>query len=361
MANFIVNPTYTPHSMKDFDKKIQLVMINFKKSTHEIKFDNSMFMTLVVQEIKKQNKIFRKFVEGSNKFSKDLEDHSTDILFFTNSFKNGRYSNEEILELSNDLLLKSKENLRLIKELKNIVSNEENIHEIENLDKILEGIKNDELANIGIKKILTMINKAIRVYKESIKKYPKLIDSVNVTQITKETNKRYNYYINSNIYNTIAFFAGMGFLAVTGPATVATAATVEGVTMILGATTATSMFLSFTEHMKAKEKKGSINDLEKKLIVEVNELNEKIDSFADNLQPIVKGINTIETFWVHQIEIIERLIKNLESFKKTAAKYQNNDANINRIEEEWKDVKHECQIYSHAMKDLLNEEKSWLK
>ncbi|PKY57825.1 hypothetical protein RhiirA4_479194 [Rhizophagus irregularis] len=79
--------SYTPHNMKEFDKKTQLDIENFKKSK-EIKFDNSKFMTSIVQEIKEQ----------SNSF--------------INTYKNDNYSNEEFLKLSNDLLIKSKKELK---------------------------------------------------------------------------------------------------------------------------------------------------------------------------------------------------------------------------------------------------------
>jgi hypothetical protein len=88
-------------------------------------------MILVIQEIKEQSKVFHKFVKGSIKFSNNLKDYSTDILFFADSFKNVRYSNEDYLEMLNDLLIKSKENYRLIKELKNILTTEKNDENME--------------------------------------------------------------------------------------------------------------------------------------------------------------------------------------------------------------------------------------
>lgn len=343
--------SYTPPNMKDFDKKTQLAVENFRKSK-EIKYDNSKYMTSIIQEIEEQRNSFHKFMKGSIKFSNNLEDYSTDVSFFTNSYKNDNYSNEEYLKLSNDLLIKSKKDVTLIKELKNIIVK---VIDSNDMGKILEDIKNNDPTNIGIKDKLTKINNDLQKYKEEIKKCPDLIDSDYLSKIMEETNKKNEY----NKYSQIAFFTGMVLLiAISSPAAgpaLATTAAAESIVSALGVTGFTSTGLGLLGRIGVDKKEESIKDLKKKLNIEVDELIEKINLYADNLWPIIIGIGAIESFWERQIEGIERLIRDLEVFEKTE-KCQNKDAIVHRIEENWKDVKQECQIYSQTMKDLLNKE-----
>lgn len=66
---------------------------------------------------------------------------------------------------------------------------------------------------------------------------------------------------------------------------------------------------------------------------------------------ITIGINAIEGFWEGQIKRIECLIK--DSKNREVSKQ---GCNCIQIEGKWKDVKQECQIYSQAMRDLINKE-----
>ncbi|GBC09268.1 hypothetical protein RclHR1_08720011 [Rhizophagus clarus] len=346
---------YTPPNMIDFGKKTQSIMENFKKCTQELEFDNSRIMTYVVDEVGKQRKIFRKFVQGSIKFSKNLEDYSIDILFFADSYKNNRYSNEDFLDMLNDLLIKSKENHRLIKELKNIIkAEEENISEIEDLDEILKNIKNNGPENLGIMNELTNIGNFLSDYIEIIKKHPELIDSDKNFKIVKEKYEKSKCQSKSIAFTAVAAIAGIGLLAVTGPVGAAVVAAEE--IAFFGTSTAFYTFVGLVEYIKAGKKDKSINNLEKELNIEVNELIEKIKSFSTNLNSIVGAIGNIETFWQNQIERIKVLIKELEGFKEEKKRYKK-DQIVNAIEKKWKDVERECQIYSLVMKDLLNEEK----
>ncbi|CAB4440073.1 unnamed protein product [Rhizophagus irregularis] len=249
--------SYTPHNMKEFDKKTQLDIENFKKSK-EIKFDNSKFMTSIVQEIKEQIK------------KKD----------------------------GNDMV------------------------------KILEDIKNNESTNIGIKNKLTKINNDLQKYKEDIKKCPDLVDSDYITEIREEINQKNEYYKRNSIYSKTAVISGIGLLIMiapaAGPAAVAMAATAESIVSTLGVAAITNAFISLLGHIKVDKKEESIKD-KKKLNIEVEKLKEKI--------------NFLQTRRIQKTE-----------------KCQNKDAIVYKIEEKWKDVKQECQIYPQAMRDLINKE-----
>src|SRR5438045_5824620 len=124
MINFGSERNNTPINNIDFSK---IVFENFKKCTEEIEIDNSMIMTRIKQSINEQSEIFREFVEDSIEFSNEMVDFSIDILFFADCFKDGKFSNEEILELLNDLLKKSREKNMKLKGLKNIIAMENEV------------------------------------------------------------------------------------------------------------------------------------------------------------------------------------------------------------------------------------------
>ncbi|CAB5190795.1 hypothetical protein RhiirA5_485068 [Rhizophagus irregularis] len=344
----------TPPNMIDFGKKTRSVMENFKRC-EEIKFDNNTVMAFTVHQIKEQRKIFRKFVKGSTKFSDNLEEYAIDILFFADRFKNNRYSNEEYLEILNDLLIKSKENYRLTKELKNILlTKEENIDETDDMDKILEDIKNYEPTNLGIVNKLTIIENFLSKYIVIIKQHPYLIESDTNIKIVKEKIEETRSRVRTYAFGTIAVISGIGCLVATGPMA-ATAVAAEGVASLLGTYSAGYTFFGLVEYIRAGKKEGKIKDLEKELDIEVDELVKKIKLFTKNLNLMINEIRTIETFWENQIERIDDLIKKLKGFKE-AEKRHKKDAIVNSIEKKWKDVERECQIYSKVMKDMLNKE-----
>uniref|UniRef100_U9U313 Uncharacterized protein n=1 Tax=Rhizophagus irregularis (strain DAOM 181602 / DAOM 197198 / MUCL 43194) TaxID=747089 RepID=U9U313_RHIID len=84
-----------------------------------------------------------------------------------------------------------------------------------------------------------------------------------------------------------------------------------------------------------------------------NELN-MINLFDDNLKTIIIGVGKIRTFWNAQIEIIEYLIENLERFGK--GQHIQRRRIVRVLEQRWKNVERECQIYNEAMNDLLHDE-----
>jgi hypothetical protein len=353
---------YTPPNMIDFGKKTQSVMDHFKKC-EEIEFDDSKIISFVISLIKKQRGIFHKFVNGSIKLSDNLGDYSIDILFFADRFNNDRYSDEEFLELLHDLLIKSEENKRLTEELKNILVTEEEsvnkVEDLEDLNKILENIKNYEPTNFGIKNKLVIIENILSKYIEMIKEYPCLIDSDTKFKIIKEKIKKNVCQENTYAHAKIATIAGIGCLIAAGPAAAATVVATEGIATFLGTASALHTFIGFVEHIKSKIKEGSINDLNKELNTEVSELIEKIKPFTKNLKLIILEIDVIGRFWENQSNRIKDLIKKLERFE--GEKRHKKDQIVYSIETKWKDVERECQIYSQVMDDLLTKEKLSLK
>jgi hypothetical protein len=340
-----------PINMINFGKKSQLVMGNFKKCCEEIKFDNSEIMTCMVFLIKEQRKIFRKFAESSIKFSDKLLDYSIDLLFFVDCFKDKRYSDDECLELLNDLLIKSKENSRLIKDLKKMIINKV---EIENTGTTFEDIISNKSRDTGINEKLTLIQSFLPKYAEVIKKHPSLIDSDKVSKIEQEKTLRKIHLEHGFASSVIGlvFCVGAGLFTLGAGAPVAAAAATVTVSDVLLSISAGSNLYSAVKLVKVKGKDKAINDLGKKLKIEADELIEKVKLFSKSLESIILEINMFEIFWETQIERIDYLIKNLKGFKKTEKRHFKAKI-INSIEKRWKDVERECQIYSHEMKDLL--------
>ncbi|GBB95734.1 hypothetical protein RclHR1_02600003 [Rhizophagus clarus] len=333
-----------PFNMINFGKKSQLIMENFKNCCEEIKFDNNEIMTYVVILIKEQRKIFRKFAEDSIKLSDNLLDYSIDLLFFIDCFKDNRYSDDELLELLNDLLIKSKENHRMVKDLKKVIINKD---EIENTDTIPKDNIKNKPRSVGIKDKLIDVQNFLPEYVEIIKKYPGSISPDYISKIKKEITQKCNRKKRSLFSSTVALVScvGAGILIACAPAAV-TVATVGTVISFV------SNIYSYFNLFKARRNDKTINCLVKKLKVEADELVKKIELFSGSLETIVLEIITFEIFWENQIEKIDFLIKNLGGFKKTEKRH-NKDKIINSIEKKWKDVERECQIYSHEMKDLL--------
>ncbi|CAB4440070.1 unnamed protein product [Rhizophagus irregularis] len=315
-----------PISMINFGKKSQLVMENFKKCCEEFKFDNSEKMTSIAQVVKEQRKIFREFAEVSIKYSDNLLDYSIDLLFFVDCFKDERYSDDEFLELLNDLLIKSRENHRLIKDLKKIISNKDTI-----------------LGDVGINEKLTAVQNFLPTYIEEIKKCPGLINPDNISKIEEEITLLKNQAKSGIAFSAIGLVCiGVGLIAPPAGAVMAVS------DVLLGISNGSNLYNS----IKLIKTNKKIKDLTKKLSIEVDELIEKIKLFSNSLESIILEISTFEIFWENQVEKIDYLIKNLRGFNETERRH-NKDKIVNSIEKKWKDVERECQLYSHEMKDLL--------
>ncbi|CAB4436825.1 unnamed protein product [Rhizophagus irregularis] len=98
---------------------------------------------------------------------------------------------------------------------------------------------------------------------------------------------------------------------------------------------------------------GEREEIRNQLKNNQNELN-MINLFDDNLKTIIIGVGKIRTFWNAQIEIIEYLIENLERFGK--GQHIQRRRIVRVLEQRWKNVERECQIYNEAMNDLLHDE-----
>ncbi|CAB4393454.1 unnamed protein product [Rhizophagus irregularis] len=98
---------------------------------------------------------------------------------------------------------------------------------------------------------------------------------------------------------------------------------------------------------KKKEIKSQLNNKR-------SELN-MINLFDDNLKAIISGIGSIKTFWGIQIENIEYITKNLEKFGEGQSIQRRRIVHI--LEQKWKNVERECQIYNKAMNDVLNNDR----
>ncbi|PKY48618.1 hypothetical protein RhiirA4_525621 [Rhizophagus irregularis] len=98
---------------------------------------------------------------------------------------------------------------------------------------------------------------------------------------------------------------------------------------------------------------GKREEIRNQLKNNQNELN-MINLFDDNLKTIIIGVGKIRTFWNAQIEIIEYLIVNLERFGK--GQHIQRRRIVRVLEQRWKNVERECQIYNEAMNDLLHDE-----
>jgi hypothetical protein len=81
-----------------------------------------------------------------------------------------------------------------------------------------------------------------------------------------------------------------------------------------------------------------------------------IKDFNDNLNSIILQIGKTETFWSMQIQRIEYLINNLRSGRGIQR-----ERVVYNLEQKWKNVEKECQIYDRVMNDVLNRDRLiWL-
>lgn len=94
------------------------------------------------------------------------------------------------------------------------------------------------------------------------------------------------------------------------------------------------------------------------LFIDVKYLYRKLDEivsikdFDNSLTSIIMEINKIETFWGMQTEKIKYLIENLESGRDI-----NRQRAVHNIEQKWKNVEKECQIYNRAMNGVLTRDR----
>ncbi|RIA83575.1 hypothetical protein C1645_880413 [Glomus cerebriforme] len=70
--------------------------------------------------------------------------------------------------------------------------------------------------------------------------------------------------------------------------------------------------------------------------------------FDKNISSIIVEIGKIETFWDMQVKRIEYLINNLQSGRNIKR-----SRIVHNLEQKWKNVEKECQIYNRVMKELL--------
>ncbi|CAB4393456.1 unnamed protein product [Rhizophagus irregularis] len=77
-----------------------------------------------------------------------------------------------------------------------------------------------------------------------------------------------------------------------------------------------------------------------------------IKDFDNSLTSIILEISKIETFWDMQSERIKYLIDNLSSGRDIQRQRV-----VHNLEEKWKNVGKECQIYNRVMRDVLNRDR----
>ncbi|GBC08393.1 hypothetical protein RclHR1_08080007 [Rhizophagus clarus] len=77
-----------------------------------------------------------------------------------------------------------------------------------------------------------------------------------------------------------------------------------------------------------------------------------IKDFDDSLTSIILGVGKIENFWETQTERIEYLIGNLGT-----GRHIERQRVVFNLEQKWKNVERECQIYNRVMNDVLNRDR----
>ncbi|RGB41392.1 hypothetical protein C1646_685657 [Rhizophagus diaphanus] len=77
-----------------------------------------------------------------------------------------------------------------------------------------------------------------------------------------------------------------------------------------------------------------------------------IKDFDNSLTSIILEIGKIETFWDAQTERIKYLIDNLSSGRGIQR-----ERVVHNLEQKWKNVGNECQIYNRVMRDVLNRDR----
>ncbi|PKY31055.1 hypothetical protein RhiirB3_488084 [Rhizophagus irregularis] len=301
------------------DKKMKSIMKKFKNCT-EIK--NSNILTKQVEGVKKLYEIFREFIKDSLDFNKRLKNYSLDILFFTECFNDNNCSDEDILVLLKDLLKESKKNHGLAKGLeRRLFVDEEDggfMKELKNLidiiffDKRNEGIMNE------LKKIKSSLQGHILDFKTKINSEEKVL-------ISYEGGVFYSLCI--GILLKVASL----------------------IDLVTNEKSYEEAVINIAENCLEEEREEIRNQLKNNQ----NELN-MINLFDDNLKTIIIGVGKIRTFWNAQIEIIEYLIENLERFGK--GQHIQRRRIVRVLEQRWKNVERECQIYNEAMNDLLHDE-----
>ncbi|CAB4473917.1 unnamed protein product [Rhizophagus irregularis] len=224
---------------------------------------------------------------------------------------NNNYSGEDILILLNDLLAESKENHKLAKDLENKLFLDEGD------GGIIKGLKNFLNRIFGDKRIM---NELIKI-QNSLRNFENVIASDERALVSYKGDTFYAVYF--FVISNLAKFTKMK---------VCEEAVREAEKWIEG---------------KKKEIKSQLNNKR-------SELN-MINLFDDNLRAIISGIGSIKTFWGIQIENIEYITKNLEKFGEGQSIQRRRIVHI--LEQKWKNVERECQIYNKAMNDVLNNDR----
>ncbi|CAG8658924.1 2845_t:CDS:2 [Rhizophagus irregularis] len=280
------------------DKKMKSIMKKFKNCT---KIKNSNILTKQVEGVKKLYEIFREFIKDSLDFNKRLKNYSLDILFFTECFNDNNCSDEDILVLLKDLLKESKKNHGLAKGLERRLFVDEE-----------DGIMNE------LKKIKSSLQGHILDFKTKINSEEKVL-------ISYEGGVFYSLCI--GILLKVASL----------------------IDLVTNEKSYEEAVINIAENWLEEEREEIRNQLKNNQ----NELN-MINLFDDNLKTIIIGVGKIRTFWNAQIEIIEYLIENLERFGK--GQHIQRRRIVRVLEQRWKNVERECQIYNEAMNDLLHDE-----
>ncbi|CAB4436899.1 unnamed protein product [Rhizophagus irregularis] len=301
------------------DKKMKRIMKKFKNCT-EIK--NSNILTKQVKGVKKLYEIFREFIKDSLDFNKRLKNYSLDILFFTECFNDNNCSDEDILVLLKDLLKESKKNHGLAKGLeRRLFVDEEDggfMKELKNLIDIIFVDKRNE----GIMNELKKINSSLQGH---------ILD--------------FKTKINSEEKVLISYEGGVFYSLCIG--------ILLKVASLIDIVTNEKSIEEAVINIAENWLEGKREEIRNQLKNNQNELN-MINLFDDNLKTIIIGVGKIRTFWNAQIEIIEYLIENLERFGKGQHIQRRRIGRV--LEQRWKNVERECQIYNEAMNDLLHDE-----
>jgi hypothetical protein len=290
--------------MMDFGNEVRLVMENFK-DCEKIEIKHFNIINEHIEEVKKLHKIFREFVKESLDLNEQIEDYSYKIKYLADCFNDNNCSDEDILKLLKSHLKDSQKNCMLAKKLKNrLINDEENIGIIGELRQI----QNSTYGHIVD-------------FKDEIDLDEKLIIS----------------------YEGGAFYSICVFVLLN------LAAALD--------------YINITSKKFNLAKKMEIKLEDEKVVIKKNQLSNKrneldiIKQFDENMSSIILGIGRIETFWDMQIRSIEFLIKKLKKLKTSGRERITQRQIVYSIEQKWKNVGKECQLYYIAMKKLLHENK----
>jgi hypothetical protein len=311
-----------PPTMVNFDKEMQQFVENFQKCIiEEIKFDDKELnkkVTNSIQIVKEQHNNFRKFIVESLKLNKNLLKLSEIISNFVDYYKGEQYSEEKFLARITDILEQLKENRRLIKELINMISN------------------NEEVAteNIGIKMKLTETNNSICT--EHIEK-----DKDNKSKMENMPSQKESYRQHI-IYGIVLAIGG----AAAGVGLAAAAAAIEFSVLIGVGSPATGFFYS------GMMRKQELN-LEKQLKREQSGLT-KLGYYCNNLKSVADGVGEIESLWIRKIVRIDEHIREITRWLDDKRNINKLNQVVNKIGGNWKVIRKECDIYCKTIEGVLN-------